>query len=154
MEGQLASEVGQGIAGAAPGNASVCPHGKVRYLEKCQVCWESVLKESKRIVKRCKEESKRKKMETCLPCEHCAEKRRCKVCKGSWICVHDLNKVYCKECDGRRLCQVCWNVTLPRCYEACAKCRREAEAEARLRGESVESVLRANGARLSKRARA
>ncbi len=143
MEGQLASEV--------PGVR--CPHGKVRHLEKCQACWESVLKESKRIVRKCKEEGKRKRMETCLPCEHCAEKRRCKVCKGSWICVHDLNKVYCRECDGRRLCQVCWSVTLPRCYEACGKCYREAEAAARMRGESVESALRASGARLGKRGR-
>jgi len=126
-------------------SAPRCPHGKLRHLEKCLECWESMLKESRRLLVKCRAEGKRRRNDACIPCEHCAEKRRCKVCKGSWICSHGHNKVYCKACDGRRLCQVCWDVTLPRCYEVCAKCRRQAEHVALVRGESLESVLRASG---------
>ena len=77
------------------------------------------------------------------------------MCKGSWICAHGLNKVYCGACDGRRLCQVCWGVTLPRCYEVCGRCRGEAARTAAARGETLEAALRAAGAdeRASKKSR-
>lgn len=100
-----------------------CPHGLVRYLTPCAECWESVLKASHRSAKKDKE------IKNCysrssgnLPCEHHSERRRCVICKGSWICAHGKNKVYCAKCDGRRLCQVCRNVTLPRCYQTCKRC--------------------------------
>jgi len=131
MEGELEQERAsrQAHAGMA------CPHGKVRHLEPCVECWESLLKESSRLASADKKNVIAKKVETSMPCMHMAERRRCKICKGAWICVHDLNKVYCKLCDGRRLCQVCMDVTLPRCYETCKNCQRKAGFSAALQAE-------------------
>lgn len=151
MEGEFESErLARESAAAAAGGAARCPHGRVRSLERCVDCWASLLKESRRIVARCKADRRGRRLETCVPCEHCAEKRRCRVCKGSWVCVHDKNKVYCKVCDGRRLCQVCFDVTLPRCYEACKRCRAAAERVAAQRGETLEAALRSMGYKAAK----
>jgi hypothetical protein len=100
-----------------------CPHGKVRELEPCLLCWESFMLSVK-----CHSTTVNRLKQTQyahVPCEHSSEKRRCRVCKGSWVCVHGIQKVYCQECDGRRLCQLCFKKTLPRCYEVCRHCREQ-----------------------------
>ena len=135
------------ISKSAP--RSACPHGKTPGLEACVECWASMLQGSDRSAKlprgfKCADGK--------VPCEHFTEKRRCKICKGSWICTHGLNKVYCASCDGRRLCQSCFKVSLPRCYETCKRCREEATSLAALNGMPAPDFSKA-AARERKRAR-
>ena len=107
-----------------------CPHGRVKELVVCRQCCEVALARTYECVSLDKKAKKARSKFTDakVPCEHSVEKRRCKICKGSWICAHGKNKVYCRACDGRRLCQVCYGVTLPRCYETCGRCRERAGA--------------------------
>jgi len=98
---------------------ATCGHGRVRALVPCAECWADFMKQAyvcTRVASRAKSIG--------VPCEHFKEMRRCKICCGSWICQHGKNKVYCKECDGRRLCQVCFEKSMPRCWEVCMRCRQ------------------------------
>ena len=120
-------------------DATLCPHGKIRSLVPCMECWEEVMKQTYGCVRR--HRVALKSTNNNLPCEHCCERRRCKICKGSWICTHGKNKVYCRECDGRRLCQVCFEKSLPRCFEVCKGCREDREAKGQVMAQKWKPII-------------
>lgn len=122
-----------GEAGMSAKEYTYCEHGRVKELVVCRQCCEAALSQTWECVAPDKK-AKKKSVGGKIPCEHQAERRRCKVCVGSWICAHGKNKTFCRECDGRRLCQACRKVTMQRCWEKCAACRRAeglAEKDAR-----------------------
>ena len=111
--------------------SKTCPHGLVRYLEPCGVCWEQLQRDAFGWVVDSKFSSAPKGDRLCV---HGVRQRRCKVCVGSRICSHGKEKWYCNACDGSRMCIACRRHIVGWVGTTCKTCKAKEEGRVVTRG--------------------